>query len=405
MKRVGVIGQGYVGLAVATAAANAGHTVVGYDTNTDLVDALRHGISHIEDVENITLERLISSGKYLPTDDSLKLSGSEIVIIAVPTPLNKERLPDLNFLEATVETIAHVIKNEILVINESTSYPGTLRKIISEKIYLKTNIKHRYASAPERIDPGNKIWNVANTPRIISGFDDSTTKETKEFYLTFTKSVITLSTPEVAEMSKLVENSFRQVNIAFVNEMAQIANAFGININEVLSAADTKPYGYMKFTPGAGVGGHCIPVDPSYLSYIARKNGIAANFIELANKINNAAPRKIALRIRDSFSGSLQGKRIQIAGISYKPGISDMREAPSIKLISELRVLGAQVFWFDPLVVTFENETSVPLDPTVDLGLIVTPHSIIDFSIWLTAQTKVFDLSASSEFLGWPKFL
>ena len=377
MKRVGVIGQGYVGLALATAAANAGHTVLGYDTNTNLVDALGHGISHIEDVEDITLERLISSGKYLPTDDSLKLSDCEIVIIAVPTPLNKERLPDLNFLEAAVETIANVIKKEILIINESTSYPGTLRKIISEKIYLKTNIEHRYASAPERIDPGNKNWNVTNTPRIISGFDDATTKETKEFYLTFTKSVVTLSTPEVAEMSKLVENSFRQVNIAFVNEMAQIANAFGVNINEVLSAADTKPYGYMKFTPGAGVGGHCIPVDPIYLSSEAKRLGVNSTFIERANEVNQSMPSYIVARILADNENDLANKKIIVIGVAYKADVSDTRETPALQLINLLIKEKAKVVWHDPLVHKFNNQESQAIKDQ-DIAVVLTLHAQID---------------------------
>jgi UDP-N-acetyl-D-glucosamine dehydrogenase len=400
MKRVGVIGQGYVGLALATAAANAGHTVVGYDTNSDLVDALVHGISHIEDVENVTLGKLISSGKYLPTDDSSKLSECEIVIIAVPTPLNKERLPDLNFLKAAVETIAHVIKNEILIINESTSYPGTLRKIISEKIYLKTNIKHRYASAPERIDPGNKNWNVTNTPRIISGFDDSTTQETKEFYLTFTKSVITLSTPEVAEMSKLVENSFRQVNIAFVNEMAQIANAFGVNINEVLSAADTKPYGYMKFTPGAGVGGHCIPVDPIYLSSEARRLGVHSTFIERANEVNHGMPAYIVSRILADNENDLANKKIVVIGVAYKADISDTRETPASKLINLLMKEKAKVVWHDPLVHKFNNQESQEIKDQ-DIAIVLTLHTQIDIEK-IKKIKYVFDCSNK---LTWAKNL
>jgi len=377
MKRVGVIGQGYVGLALATAAANVGHTVLGYDTNTELVNALKQGISHIEDVESETLGKLISSGKYTPTNDSSKLKGCEIIIIAVPTPLNKERQPDLNFLETAVETIASVIKNEILIINESTSYPGTLRKFISEKIYLETGIKHRYASAPERIDPGNKNWNVTNTPRIISGFDEATTQETKEFYLTFTKSVILLSTPEVAEMSKLVENSFRQVNIAFVNELAQIANAFGVNINEVLSAADTKPYGYMKFTPGAGVGGHCIPVDPIYLSYEAKRLGVNSTFIERANEVNHAMPAYIVSRILADNKNDLANKKIVVIGVSYKADVSDTRETPALEIINLLIKEKAMVVWHDPLVHKFNNQESQEIKDQ-DIAVVLTLHKEID---------------------------
>jgi len=377
MKRIGVIGQGYVGLALATAAANAGHSVLGYDINAELVGALKQGKSHIEDVESETLGKLIGSGKYTPTNDSSKLNGCEIIIIAVPTPLNKERQPDLNYLEAAVETIASVITNEILIINESTSYPGTLRKLISEKIYLKTGIKHRYASAPERIDPGNKNWNITNTPRIVSGFDEATTQETKEFYLTFTKSVITLSTPEVAEMSKLVENSFRQVNIAFVNELAQIANAFGVNINEVLSAADTKPYGYMKFTPGAGVGGHCIPVDPIYLSFEAKRLGINSTFIERANEVNHAMPAYIVSRILADNENDLTNKKIVVIGVSYKADVSDTRETPALEVINLLIKEKATVVWHDPLVHKFNNQESQEIKDQ-DIAVVLTLHKEID---------------------------
>lgn len=400
MKRVGVIGQGYVGLALATAAANAGHTVLGYDTNSDLVDALRHEISHIEDVENVTLGKLISSGKYLPTDDSSKLSECEIIIIAVPTPLNKERLPDLNFLEAAVETIAHVIKNEILIINESTSYPGTLRNIISEKITLKTGIKHRYASAPERIDPGNIIWNIANTPRIVSGFDEATIQEAKDFYLTFTTSVMTVSTPEVAEMSKLIENSFRQVNIAFVNEMAQIANVFGVNINEVLSAADTKPYGFMKFTPGAGVGGHCIPVDPIYLSSEAKRLGVNSTFIERADEVNQGMTTYIVSRILADNENDLANKKIVVIGVAYKAGISDTRETPASKLIDLLIKKNAKVVWHDPLVHKFNNQESQEIKDQ-DIAIVLTLHTQIDIEK-IKKIKYVFDCSNK---LTWAKKL
>jgi UDP-N-acetyl-D-glucosamine dehydrogenase len=402
---VTVCGQGYVGLSVAVAAAQVGHDVIGYDNNEYVILNLLEGKTKVPGVSSDQIKSLINSGKYKPTTNFHDTLGSQILILAVPTPLNDKRDPDLSYLIQLLELIAVTFKGKALVINESTSYPGTLRNIILPILSSSKTAEFKYASAPERVDPGNLNWDVQNTPRVVAGIDEESSELAANFYESFCFNVSKVSNPEVAEAAKIFENTFRQVNIALVNEFSEICQKLGISAYDAINAASTKPFGFMPFYPGIGVGGHCIPVDPSYLSYIARKNGIEANFIELANKINNAAPRKVALRIRDSFSGSLKGKRIQIAGISYKPGISDMREAPSIKLISELRVLGAQVFWFDPLVSTFENETSVPLDPTVDLGLIVTPHSIIDFSIWLTAKTKVFDLSASSEFLGWPKFL
>ena len=377
MRQVGVIGQGYVGLALATAAASAGHKVVGYDTNSDLVDDLKQGKSHVEDVKSEILGRLIRSNQYLPTNESSKLTNCDLIVIAVPTPLTIDRRPDLNYIEAAIETIASVIKSEVLIINESTSYPGTLRKFIAEKIYSITGVKHRYAAAPERIDPGNHSWDISNTPRIVSGLDIPTTKETEEFYLTFTKSVITLSSPEVAEMSKLVENSFRQVNIAFVNELAQIANVFGISINEVLSAADTKPYGYMRFTPGAGVGGHCIPVDPTYLSFEAKRLGANSTFIERANKVNQEMPAYIVSRILSDNNNNLSNKKIIVIGVAYKANVSDTRETPALEVINLLMKENAQVVWHDPLVYKFNNQESQEINDQ-DIAVVLMLHNVID---------------------------
>jgi UDP-N-acetyl-D-glucosamine dehydrogenase len=400
MKQVGVIGQGYVGLALATAAASAGHKVVGYDINSNLVGVLKQGKSHIEDVKSETLERLIKSNQYLPTDDSSKLINCDIIVIAVPTPLTIDRQPDLKFVEAAIETIASVIKSEILIINESTSYPGTLRKVIAEKIYSITGVKHRYAAAPERIDPGNSSWDISNTPRIISGLDDTTTKEAEEFYLTFTKSVITLSTPEVAEMSKLVENSFRQVNIAFVNELAQIANVFGVSINEVLSAADTKPYGYMRFTPGAGVGGHCIPVDPTYLSFEAKRLGVNSTFIERANEVNQEMPGYIVSRILKDNNNNLVNKKIIVIGVAYKANVSDTRETPALEIIKLLIKENAQVVWHDPLVNKFNDQESHEIKDQ-DIAVVLTLHKSIDIER-IKKIKYVFDCTNK---LNWAKNL
>lgn len=400
MRQVGVIGQGYVGLALATAAASAGHKVVGYDINRNLIDALKQGKSHIEDVKSDTLERLIKSNQYLPTNDPSQLINCDLIVIAVPTPLTMDRQPDLSFMVAAIETITKVIKNEILIINESTSYPGTLRKFIAEKIYTSTGIKHRYAAAPERIDPGNNSWNISNTPRIISGLDIPTTKEAEEFYLSFTNSVITLSTPEVAEMSKLVENSFRQVNIAFVNELAQIANIFGVNINEVLSAADTKPYGYMRFTPGAGVGGHCIPVDPIYLSSEAKRLGVNSTFIERANEVNQEMPAYIVSRILSDNNNDIANKKVIVIGVAYKANVSDTRESPALKIINLLLKENALVVWHDPLVKKFNNQESQEIIDQ-DIAVVLTLHKATDIEK-IKKIKYVFDCTNK---LNWAKNL
>jgi len=376
MSRVGVIGQGYVGLALAAEAANSGHIVVGYDIDSHLISELKQGISRIEDVPGSTLVKLIKSNRYLPTNEGSSLNSCEIVIIAVPTPLTKDQKPDLNFLQAAVETISKFIKSEILIINESTSYPGTLRKFIAENIFNKSGIKHKYAAAPERIDPGNKNWTIYNTTRIVSGLDHTATREAVNFYLTFTNSVVTVSTPEVAEMSKLVENSFRQVNIAFVNELAQIANVFGVSIHEVLQAANTKPHGFMKFTPGAGVGGHCIPIDPIYLSFESKRKGIESSLIDRANIVNQSMPSYIVSRILADHSNNLKDKRIVVIGVAYKSNVADIRESPAFDIIKLLLKANAKVVWHDPVVKNILDQDSQEID-NQDIAVVITLHDSI----------------------------
>jgi UDP-N-acetyl-D-glucosamine dehydrogenase len=244
-----------------------------------------------------------------------------------------------------------------------------------------------------------------NTPRVISGLNSEATKKAVEFYSTFCAEIYQAPSAEVAEASKIFENTFRQINIALVNEFSEIAHKIGFSAHEAIKAAATKPFGFMPFFPSIGVGGHCIPVDPTYLSYISEKFGMEAKFINLANAVNSNRPEKIALRIKEELGGSLLGKHIQIAGIAYKPDVSDLRESPALQLIEQLADLGAKVSWFDPLVESYNNHKSEPLNPNVDIGLIITPHSQIDFSIWKEANVKVLDLSANSKNYGWPKFL
>jgi UDP-N-acetyl-D-glucosamine dehydrogenase len=286
-----------------------------------------------------------------------------------------------------------------LVINESTSFPGTLRKVIAPIL----GNDSLYASAPERIDPANESWGISNTPRLVAGMNDLATKKALEFYRSFCNEVHEVSSPEVAEAAKLFENTFRQVNIALVNEFAQIANALGISTNETLAAAATKPYGFMPFTPGVGVGGHCIPVDPSYLSFAAEQAGVEAAFINLANKVNMRMPAYVASRIAELLGGSLIGKRIQVAGIAYKADVLDTRESPALALISALRRLGASVTWHDEVVGSFGGESSAAL-AAVDLGVISTAHTGVDYSLWKSAGVKVIDVSAASN-TSWQKFL
>ena len=405
MHKISVIGQGYVGLTLAIGAANAGYDVIGVDVNVKLVEELSKGLTHVPGITKDEIESLILSKRYTPTIDFDNISDSSIIIIAVPTPLNEDRSPNLEFLRDASIQIANSSKLRALIINESTSYPGTLRNFIKPLIESKSNVDYVYASAPERIDPASKDWNLGNTPRIIGGLTKEATEKASEFYSSFCKKVHCVSSPEVAEAAKLFENTFRQINIALANEFSLISSALGFSTNEAIMAASTKPFGFMPFFPSIGVGGHCIPVDPSYLSYAAKEVGVRANFIELANKTNLSMAKHVTEKIIEYLDQPLTNLRIQIVGIAYKPDVADIRESPALTLISELRSNGAKVCWNDPLVGQWEGETSTPIDPKVELGLIVTPHQKIDLKVWKNANTRVLDLSANSENYGWPKFL
>ena len=404
--RITVVGQGYVGLPISVCAAEAGHTVFGFDIDQEKISKLKLGIT---DSPEVSIDRLLD----LQLKNNIKFSssindgsGSSIFIIAVPTPLNSKQKPDLSFLTSACELIAQVVGPSSLIINESTSYIGTLRDLIKPIIdKLSGLLDLNYAVAPERIDPGNKVWNIKNTPRNVAGLTTVATQQTADFYTSFCDSVNVVSSPEVAECAKLFENTFRQVNIALVNELSEVANKLNFSTHEAIMAAATKPFGFMPFYPSVGVGGHCIPVDPSYLSYSAEMAGVDAKFIKLANQVNSAMPKIIKERIKEYLDGDLRGKKVQIAGISYKSNISDLRESPALDLIKELAMAGATVSWHDPLVPDYEGQQSMALTSEIDLGLIVTPHSQIDFSIWKKANVKVLDLSADSNDYGWPKFL
>jgi len=404
--RITVVGQGYVGLPISVCAAEAGHTVFGFDIDQEKISKLKLGIT---DSPEVSIDRLLD----LQLKNNIKFSssindgsGSSIFIIAVPTPLNSKQKPDLSFLTSACELIAQVVGPSSLIINESTSYIGTLRDLIKPIIdKLSGLLDLNYAVAPERIDPGNKVWNIKNTPRNVAGLTTAATQQTADFYTSFCDSVNVVSSPEVAECAKLFENTFRQVNIALVNELSEVANKLNFSTHEAIMAAATKPFGFMPFYPSVGVGGHCIPVDPSYLSYSAEMAGIDAKFIKLANQVNSAMPKILKERIKECLDGDLRGKKVQIAGISYKPDISDLRESPALDLIKELETSGAIVSWHDPFVEEYDGRMSVLLSHNIDLGLIITPHSQIDFSIWKKANVKVLDLSANSNNYGWPKFL
>ena len=397
--KIAIIGQGYVGLPLAMAATEAGYKVLGLDLNSDLVKNLNSGSSHVEDVLDSSLKKQIAANSYSASSNPSDLIGSDIVIIAVPTPLNGDREPDLSFVIAAANTIGANLLLPALIINESTSHPGTLRNVIAIEVAKssKGKIEHLFAVSPERVDPGNKTWNVKKTPRILAGLTPNATELARNFYSNFCEELIEVSTPEVAETAKLFENTFRQVNIALVNELALITRSLGISVNEVIEAAATKPYGFMKFSPGIGVGGHCIPVDPSYLAYSAKEAGIKPRFIELANEVNLEMPREVANRIKRENGSSLKGKKVLVCGISYKSNIADVRESPSIALIGELEREGAIVSWHDPLVKVWgESFTVEPTEGAFEITILAVLHDSMDSAKILKSGKYVFDCTGKT---------
>ena len=388
--RVAIIGQGYVGLTIAVGAAGAGHNVVGFDLNQDLVGRLNSGNSHIEGISDSQLAGYISSGLFFSSRDPSVLDGSDVIVIAVPTPLDEERNPDLSFVHAAADLINQQVKTPALIVNESTSYPGTLRKEIAARI---TGVEHLFASSPERVDPGNTQWGTKNTPRLIGGLTSAALAKAHEFYASFCDSIIEVSSPEVAEAAKIFENTFRQVNIALVNEFAQISDALGISSREVIEAAATKPYGFMPFNPGPGVGGHCIPVDPSYLAHVANGVGVPATFIKRANEVNLAMPAYVVKRVVAGAGGAIAGKSVVVVGVSYKANVADTRETPSAAVIDLLRAQGATVVWHDDLVGNWRGETSAALG-SFDIAVVVTKHDGVSGAA-IKASKYIFDCTGT----------
>ena len=389
--KVSIIGQGYVGLTISAYAARP-IEVVGFDSNQKIVDKLNSGISHIEGVESSELKELIAAKKYKATTNGSDIQGSDIVVIAVPTPLTQDRKPDLGFIDAACKTIGQNLSHSVLVINESTSFPGTLRNFIKPAIekYSSSQVAHLYAISPERVDPGRSDFNQKNTPRLFSGLTPEATERTKDFYSKFCDVLIEVSSPEVAEAAKLFENTFRQVNIALVNEFAQIAHSLGISVYETLDAANTKPYGFMKFTPSAGVGGHCIPVDPTYLAAVAEEHGAPATFIRRANEVNLEMSEYIVRRVAADNGGNLQGKSVLVIGVAYKPNVADVRETAAELVIEHLRSQGAVVSWHDEVVGSWKGESSTPLQGA-DIAVVVTKHDSVDEKKILASAPYVFD--------------
>lgn len=389
--KIGIIGQGYVGLTISVFAGKH-FNVIGFDNNQKIVSQLNAGKSHIEGIESRDLELLVKSNRYLATNAGGDLSDVDIVVIAVPTPLSSDRKPDLAFIDAACKTIGENIAKPVLVINESTSFPGTLRNYIKPAIekYSKEPVEHLYAISPERVDPGRGDFNQKNTPRLYSGLTPEASKMTREFYSKFCDQLVEVSSPEVAEAAKLFENTFRQVNIALVNEFAQIAHSLGISVYETLDAANTKPYGFMKFTPSAGVGGHCIPVDPTYLAAVAEEHGAPATFIRRANEVNLEMSKYVVDRVQADNDGTLNGKSVLVVGVAYKPNVADVRETAAELVIEHLRSRGAVVSWHDELVGTWKGENSSPLSGA-EIAVVVTKHDSVKEADVIASAPYVFD--------------
>jgi len=389
--KVSIIGQGYVGLTIS-AFAGEFYEVVGFDNNQKIVEQLNLGNSHIEGVESSLLKKWIKAGRYQATTKGADIADSDIVVIAVPTPLTKDRQPDLTYIETACKTVGENLKKSALIINESTSFPGTIRNYIKPAIekYSGGKFKHLYAISPERVDPGRGDYNQKNTPRLYAGLTPEASVKTREFYSKFCDQLVEVSSPEVAEAAKLFENTFRQVNIALVNEFAQITNALGISVYETLDAANTKPYGFMKFTPSAGVGGHCIPVDPSYLAAVAEERGVPATFIRRANEVNLEMSSYVVDRVQADNGGTLQGKTVLVVGVAYKPNLADVRETAAELVIEHLRARGAVVAWHDDVVGTWHGEKSSPLSGA-DITIVITKHDVVDAKAIMASAPYVFD--------------
>jgi len=365
-KSLAIIGQGYVGLPLAMAAVESGWTVVGLDNSASRVKNLNGGQSPIEDISNETLANALKSGSYRASSNFEDISNADVVTICVPTPLDAKKEPDLSALRGATKSVAPFLKNGALLVSESTSYPGTLRNEvipIVEKNRSAGTTHLFFATAPERVNPGDLVWNQKNTPRLVSGIDKESHEKALDFYGSICDAVVSVETPEIAEAAKLLENTFRLVNIGLINEFTKLCGPAGIDVNKVITAAASKPYGFMPFRPGVGVGGHCIPVDPLYLTWWAKQNNLSSPIVELAEKTNTEMHKYVADRALNLIKLNTEKARILLIGVAYKAGVSDIRETPISHLREHLIHLGHVVEWIDPLVPTWE-ETK----PTNDLN-------------------------------------
>jgi UDP-N-acetyl-D-glucosamine dehydrogenase len=390
--RFGVIGLGYVGLPLAVEVGNSGSEVLGFEVNPQVVNLVNRGESHIGDVPSGAVKALRDAGRLEATLDMGRLAECDTISICVPTPLSKTRDPDISYILAAGQAIAAALRPGQLVVLESTTYPGTTRDVLLplfESGGLKVGVDFFLCFSPERVDPGNAVWHTKNTPKVMGGVTPQCLERGLAAYAPFIDTLVPVSTPEAAEFTKILENTFRAVNIGLVNETAQIADRLGVDIWEIIEAASTKPFGFMKFTPGPGLGGHCIPVDPHYLSWKMRTLDYRTRFIELASEVNAEMPHFVVGKVREALNEdrkSVKGSRVLVLGVAYKPNISDMRESPALDILLELERDGADVAYHDPHVPHLEeeghNRRSVELTAAAlsqaDAVLLVTDHAVFE---------------------------
>ena len=400
--RIAVIGQGYVGLTITVGALSAGHTVMGVDHSESVVKNLMAGLSHIEGIRDSEISSGVESGKYTVVNSYDLVDGSDVVVIAVPTPLTALGQPDLSLLKSASSSLGKVLRSSCLIINESTSHPGTLREVIKPLVDAGNNLGHQYAISPERVDPGNAKFGTRNTPRIVGGLSDEARDAAVAFYRTFCDEVVPVSSAEVAEAAKLFENTFRFINIGLVNEFSQIMGAMGIPVDEVLKAAGTKPYGFMPFHPNVGIGGHCIPVDPLYLQARAAEFGLTSKYIAVSEEINHAMPKYMVARLAEECGG-LKGKKVLVVGVSYKADIADTRETPAEPFVHYLREFGAEVSWHDPIVNSWNGETSSPVEGDYDVAVVLVAHSALNMDGW--NGEPIFTINSHPNFPEWKPLL
>ncbi len=397
---VAIVGAGYVGMPLARVFADAGKNVVLVDVNPDVVEGINRGESHIDDVPSGELKKLVDDGRVAATEDYDVVKDAAAILIALPTPLSSQREPDLAILRGAVQEIASRLRQGQLVVLESTTYPGTTRECLQpilETSGLKAGEDFHLAFSPERVDPGRTDWTTHNTPKLVGGLTPACTERAAELYRSAVDTVVPVSSPEAAEMTKLLENIFRAVNIALVNELAQLCERMDIDVWEIVEAAETKPFGFMSFKPGPGLGGHCIPIDPFYLTWKAREYDFYTEFIELAGKVNANMPyfcrSLISQALNHGAQKSLKGSRILVLGVSYKADIDDVRESPAAKILHLLRKAGADVEYHDPHVAEFDGLRSVAYAPeSYDGVVIVTAHSSIDYEELVERAQLVVDL-------------